>query len=695
MAISSGTISTAAGPLDVPGLVAKLMAAEKVALDPLARQARSYNSLVSAYGSLKSIVSTYQAELNRLAPASFSALKAAVANRGTGTTLTTEPFTADVNSDESTKVLAQKIQSVGFPKSQIFNAGDSLAIKVGSNPPVFITLKADATLAGVRDAINAGKTGVTASIASDGTGDHLVLESNTAGTANTIRIQANNTLSGLNYDPSRSIPSTMSQIQAPRDATVAAAGSYTIAVSQLAQAQKITSAGFPANAAFDGGILAIKTGNGSTAIIKPVTNTLAGVRDAINSSNAGVSASIVNDGTSSHLVMTAKESGKTNSIRVTGTGSYASLSFDPSGKYTSAGVPPGQTFDAGTGALTLKVGGTTTSIPLNGAGRTLQHVRDAINTANAGVMASIANDGAADHLVLTPSGGSATSPVALMGTGDFSSLGGSMMGQLAAAQDARLSIDGVAVDSASNKVANAIAGVTLNLSKVTTASDNFALTVSHDTSAITTSATTFVSAYNALVKAVKGLTLQTPSRTPGQAGTSSPLAADSSTRNLITQLRSILLGKVDGGNGINSLSDVGISFQKDGTLALDSAKLNAAVKNNLAGVENLFASAATVTAGIAGNTKTAASGAGGILVKLQKLLNGALGDGGVIDVRTKGMQASLKINTDRQTIVQNRLNSLEDQYTKRFNHLNRTLSSMTATQNYLTQQLSRLSRASN
>jgi flagellar hook-associated protein 2 len=690
MAISSGTISTAAGPLDVPGLVAKLMAAEKVVLDPLAKQARSYNSLVSAYGSLKSIVSTYQAELNRLTPASFSALKAAVANRGTGTTLTTDPFTADVNSDESTKVLAQKIQSGGFAKSQIFNAGDSLAIKVGSNSPVFVTLKADATLAGVRDAINAGKTGVTASIASDGTGDHLVLESNTAGTANTIRIQANNTLAGLNYDPSRSVPSTVSQIQAPRDATVAAAGNYAISVSQLAQAQKITSAGFPASASFDNGILAIKTGNGSTAIIKPATNTLAGVRDAINASNAGISASIVNDGTSSHLVMTAKESGKINSIRVTGTGSYSSLSFEPSGKYTSVSVPTGQTFDAGSGALTLKVGGTTTSIALNGAGRTLQNVRDAINTANAGVMASIANDGSADHLVLTPSGGSATSPVALIGTGDFSSLSGSRMGQLAAAQDARLSIDGVAVDSASNNVANAIAGVTLNLSKVTTASDNFALTVSHDASAIETSATTFVSSYNAFVKAVKGLTLQTPSKTPGQVGSSSPLAAESSTRSLITQLRSTLFGKVEGGNGINTLSDVGINFLKDGTLALDAAKLNSAVKNNLAGVENLFASAST--ASVDGSSKTATSGAGGIMARLQKLLNGSLADGGVIDVKTKGLQASLKSNADRQAIAQNRLNSLENQYTNRFNHLNRTLSSMASTQNYLTQQLSKLSR---
>lgn len=689
MAISSGTISTAAGPLDVPALVAKLMAAEKVVLDPLEKRARSYNSLISAYGSLKSVVSSYQGEINRLTSASFSALKAAVANRGVGTALTTEPFTADVNSDESTKVLSQKIQSGGFTKSQIFNAGDTLAIKVGNNPPSFVSLKADATLAGVRDAINAGKTGVTASIMSDGAGDHLVLESNTSGTANTIRVQANNTLSGLNYDPARSIPSTMTQIQAPRDATVAAAGNYTISVSQLAQAQKISSAGFSANASFDSGILAIKTGNGSTAIIKPATNTLAGVRDAINGSNAGVSASIVNDGNSSHLVITAKESGKNNAVRITATGSYSSLSFDPSGKYSSAGVPVGQTFDAGSGGLTLKVGNTMTSVALSGTGKTLQNVRDAVNASNAGVTASITNDGVADHLVLTPSGSSVTSPVAVVGTGDFSRLSGSIMGQLAAAQDARLSIDGVLVDSASNKVTNAIAGVTLNLNKVTTSADNFALTVSHDISSVATSATSFVSAYNALVKAVKGLTQQTPSKTRGQANTSSPLGSDSSTRSLIAQLRSTLSGKVEGGNGINSLSDVGITFQKDGTLALDTAKLNTAAKNNLAGVENLFASAA---AGIDGNVKNAAPDTGGVVIKLQRFLKEFLADGGILDAKTKGLQASLKGNTDRQAAAQSRLSSLEDQYTNRFNHLNRTLSSMASTQNYLTQQLARLSR---
>jgi len=689
MATSTGTITTSAGPLDVNTLVSKLMSAESSVLTPLTQQASSYNSLISAYGSLKSTISSYQSALNGLTAASFSAQKSSVSNSGTGTTLTTDPFTADVNSDDSTKVLSQKIQSAGFPSSQTFNAGDSIAIKVGSNPPSFVTLQANATLAGVRDAINAAKTNVTASITTDGTGDHLVLESNTAGTANTIKVQANNSLSALAYDPSSSTPSTVTQIQAPRDATVAASGSYTVSVSQLAQAQKITSQGFSSTTSFTSGLLAIKTGNGSTALIKPTTNTLAGVRDAINAAGAGVSATIVSDGTNAHLVIAATGSGASNSIRVTGTGDYSSLSFDPSGKYTSPNVATGQTFDATAGALTLNVNGTATNIALSGAGQTLQNVRDAINTANAGVTASITNDGTNDHLVLTPSGTGATSPVTLSGTGDFAALAGSTMGQLQAAQDAKLSIDGVSVTSPTNSVTNAISGVTINLTKVTTASDNFTLNISNDTSGVATTANTFVSAYNALVKSITGLTQQTPSTTLGAAGSSSPLASESSVQSIMTQLRSTLLSSVPGGNGISSLTDIGIGFQKDGTLALDAAKLSTATTNNFAGIANLFTSTAGTNADGTPNT----TGTNGVLTNLQTLVNGFLADGGIIDTKTKGLQASLKINTDRQTVINTRLSNMQDQYTNQFNALNVTLASMATTQSYLTQQLANLPKA--
>ncbi len=688
MATSTGTITTSAGPLDVNTLVSNIMSAESQAqLTPLTTQASSYNALISAYGSLKGALTTYQSAIQGLTTATFSAQKSSVVNSGTGSNLTTNPFTATINSDSSTQILSQKIQSAGIASGTTFNAGDSIAIKVGTNQPTFVTLMANSTLAGVRDSINAASAGVTASIVTDGSGDHLVLESNTGGTANTIKVTANNSLSGFAYDPSSNISSTMTQTQAPRDATAAASGTYSISVSQLAQTAKLSSAGITPGTTFDSGLLAIKTGTGSTTIIQPSSNTLTGVRDAINASDAGVNATIVSDGTNDHLVITAKDSGAANTIKITGTGNYSVFSSDPSGTTISPNVSTSQTYASGT--LSLKVGDTTVAInpTANGSGNIdLTQVMNAINGASAGVTASITNDGTNNHLVLTPTGSSATSAVSLTGTGDYSGLTMSGMGQLLKAQDAKLSIDGVTATSASNQVENVISGVTLNLTNVTNSSDNFTLNISNDTSGLTTAANTFVSAYNTLEKAIASLTAQTPSTTLGQASTNSPLASESSVQTILSQLRSTMFSAVNGGNGISTLSDIGIAFQKDGTLALDSTKLSTAATSNFAGIANLF----TGTDPDPTNTTSANNG---IVTKLQTLMTSLLSDTGLIATKTSGLQTSLKINQDRQTAVQTRLTNMQDAYTNQFNQLNVTLSSMQATQSYLTQQLANLPKA--
>ena len=673
MATSTGTISTSAGPLDVSTLVNQLIAVEsKSKLTPLKTKESGFNTLISAYGSLKNALTSYQSALKTMTAASFSAQKTTVANAGTGSNLTTDPFTADANSDDSTKVLAQKLKSGGYASGTTFNAGDSIAIKVGTNAPTFITLQANATLAGVRDAINASKAGVTASIVTDGSGDHLVMESNTGGTANTIKVTANNSLSGLSYDPT--VAGSVTQIQAPRDATKAAAGKYSIGVSQLAQAVKLSSAGIAPGTTFDNGVLAIKTGNGSTTLIQPKTNTLAGVRDAINASDAGVNAAIVSDGTNDHLVLTAKDSGAANNLRVSGTGNFSVFNFDPSGTVTTTGVATNQTYASG--SLALQVGNksfTITPTDLDGSGAIgLNDVMKAINDANTGVTASISNDGSKDHLVLTPTG---TDAIKLVGSNDYADLSGSSMGQLAKAQDAKLTIDGVAVTSTSNKVSNAISGVTLNLAKVTTSADNFTLSIANDTSGLSTAANTFVTAYNNLAKAITNLTKQTPSTTKGQASTGSPLAAESSVLNMMTQIRSTMLGALGDDGGMN-LSQVGIAFQKDGTLALDATKLTTAGNKDFDAVSKLF------------------TGSSGVVPKLQKVLDGILSDSGTLASKTKGLQDSLKIVTDQQTAANDRLQTLKDNYTNQFNRLNVTLATMQSRQSYLTQQLAKLSKSS-
>ena len=73
--------------------------------------------------------------------------------------------------------------------------------------------------------------------------------------------------------------------------------------------------------------------------------------------------------------------------------------------------------------------------------------------------------------------------------------------QTLAAQNASLTVNGIAITSASNTVSEAIQGVTLTLKKLTTTPAT--LTVARDTTAINTAASGFVDAYNALASQIK------------------------------------------------------------------------------------------------------------------------------------------------------------------------------------------------
>ncbi|RXZ32817.1 flagellar hook protein [Oxalobacteraceae bacterium CAVE-383] len=582
---SSGSVSG----LDVPGLVAKLMANEQSMLTPLTTAAASYNSQLSAYGTVKSALSTFQSALAKLNATAFSAQKANIVNNGTGTLSATTPFTADVNSDAATSPKAQIIQSAGIDAANTtFNNGDSLAIKVGTNAPIFVTLSGNATLQGVADQINAAKTDVGASIITDDQGSHLVLEANTSGTANTIRVTGNGTLSQFAYDQSSGLPTTMTQTQAPQDTVAAVSGSYDITVTSLAQTAKLKSQGYSDSQTFNTGILAIKTGTNSTTIIQPQANTLAGIRDAINASTtAGVNATIVSDGTQSHLVLTAKNAGAANTITVTGTGDFGTLS---TGSWSDESTSPAT-------------------------------VRPTTMTA------------------------------------------------LQTAADAIVTVDGVAINSPSNTVTNAIPGMTLNLTGLTTANDKFNLTIGNDSSGVQTAVQSFVSAYNALASSLGSLTSFNP--TTKAAGA---LQGDSSVTSIQDQIRNTIIQAVGGTSAVQTLNDLGITFQKDGTLAVDTTKLTKITASNFADIQPLF------------------NGTNGIATKLTSLLTDMLSTTGIVNTRTTGIQASLATNTANQAVIQTRLDADQARYTAQFNALDVTLTNLQQQQAQLTSALAGLAK---
>lgn len=263
------------------------------------------------------------------------------------------------------------------------------------------------------------------------------------------------------------------------------------------------------------------------------------------------------------------------------------------GQYVNdpAATPPAPTFaqdpNQATGTVTI-----------DNTNNSLQGIRDAINKANIGVTASIVSDGSATpyHLVITSNKTGATSSMKIAVQGAEPALtnmlaydpaGTQNMTQNSAAQSTALTVNGIAVTSPTNTVNGAIDGVTLNVSMVGSSS----LSVARNTSTVQSAVSSFVKAYNDLQSTIQKLSSYDPATK--QAGI---LLGDSSVRNVDSQLRKMMSSVATGSNSnLKTLSQAGISIDKSGVMSLDTAKLSTAMNNNMTDVAALFSSVGTTT----------------------------------------------------------------------------------------------------
>ncbi len=336
------------------------------------------------------------------------------------------------------------------------------------------------------------------------------------------------------------------------------------------------------------------------------------------------------------------------------------------------------TFDTGTLRITIGAG---TPVDINLTGNsTLSGIRDAINLADAGVTAAIINDGTADRLVLTSKTTGTTGAITVGapttngdGTRRLTDLIGANLTTDQNAQDATLTINGFAITRSSNTITDAISGVTLNLAKGTPATPGTAtLTIATDTAATTSAIDAFVKAYNIAV----GL-LKTNSNYNAATKKAAVLTGDSTVRSLQSQLSNLVHTSVTGvAGGISSLSDIGITVQKDGSLSTDSTKLAAALADPSKDVTSLF-------------TQTT-SGNEGIAVRFNTDLESSVGFDGLIANRTDGITASIKSIGLSRDSLNLRLTQIEARYRAQFAGLDTLVTSLNKTSQYLTQQLASL-----
>lgn len=177
-------------------------------------------------------------------------------------------------------------------------------------------------------------------------------------------------------------------------------------------------------------------------------------------------------------------------------------------------------------------------------------------------------------------------------------------------QDALFTVDGVAGSASSNDVTNAIAGVRLTLTGVTTTTGPITVTVSPpraNTDAVRQKLQAFVDVYNSTVDAITARlterTVQNPqTEADREAGM---LNGDTTLQDVLTQMRQAIYTAVPGlPSGMSSLADIGISTGDasstisndalEGKLTIDTAKLDDALANDPQGVRNLLAGPSNV-----------------------------------------------------------------------------------------------------
>jgi flagellar hook-associated protein 2 len=367
--------------------------------------------------------------------------------------------------------------------------------------------------------------------------------------------------------------------------------------------------------------------------------------------------------------------GQASSTAAIGNGTATTVTFDfGSIDISATNSHGGGTLSNGTytNADFVSNGSGTHSITIDSTNNTLEGIRDAINTAKIGVTATIVNDGsgtpyrlalssdatgANQSLKISTSGGDGTINTLLAYDPTAAAGAGQNLTQSAAAQNAVFEVNGISISKTSNTVTDAIQGVTLTLSKeLSTAT----LTVARDTDAVKDKVSGFVKAYNDLYSAMKNSSAYK---------SKSALEGDATLRSLQSKMHAIADSVVSGG-ALTKHSDVGLSFQKDGTLSLDSAALDSAMSTRFSDVASLFNSAT------------------GYATQFDEWAKDTLASGGAFDTRTTALNASIKSANTQIDSLTLRLDRLQKQYTTQYSSLNVLLSKMGSISAYLTQQLS-------
>ena len=345
-----------------------------------------------------------------------------------------------------------------------------------------------------------------------------------------------------------------------------------------------------------------------------------------------------------------------------------------------AALPKDQTMGAA-GTIKLTMGTESKDIAIESSD-TLTKIATKINEAGMGIQASIVTNVDGQERLMLRSKETGTDKAF---TVDLSSAPTALrQTPTQDAQNAKVKLNGMEVESSSNTFANTIPGMSFTVSELTSTAAT--LNVKADTEAMKKNIQEFVDAYNELndllTKSTKSVRTADGKLDPSvQKEGVGTLQGDSATVSLQNSLRMLTQGISGSTGGLTRLAEIGIQMQEGGKLSTDTTKLDKALTNP-EGLKGLFA-----------NKADALGQGGGIAVNFKNFTDKLLAFDGTLNTKSDSLESKLKSNTAEQDKVNKRADTLEKRLYAQYSALDTKMASLNALNAYVSQMVTTWNKA--
>ncbi len=326
------------------------------------------------------------------------------------------------------------------------------------------------------------------------------------------------------------------------------------------------------------------------------------------------------------------------------------------------------------------------------SGTTLLQIRDAINTDsenNGNVQASVLYDGTDYHLIIAGTETGAANDITTTASAGL----GAFIESETVAQDAFIEVLGFTVQRESNELTDVLDGVTLNLRGTTgdgfddTAPDfssfsTVEVTIETDVTAIGDKLREFATAFNEvrdLIKTESAFDLETRQ---GRAFT-----GDSTVRVIDQEIQKTLVESFDVGGSFEGLAEIGVSFDSNGRLSVDDAKLEEALIEDVSSVKRLLGGDPDTPEGTDptdDDEGDGVTGVSGVMTELANVLKPITQSGdGTLAIRDDSFEARIKTTEERIDAFELLLQGREEALIREFSALESSIAALQAQSGFL------------